>query len=84
MVDFDAGDDTASSDKISESLTVVGVLAGSFIKEDDAVDVVFEVGSGEKDIAVVAASVVSVGDVELFEFFVDAATGFVGSEDTLW
>ena len=83
MVDFDARDDAFTSEEVDEILAVVGNLAGSFVKKNDTVDVFIEVFGGEKEVAVVAAVLVSIGDVELLKFFVDTATGFVGGEDAL-
>ena len=81
MVDFDARDDALAGEEIDEILAVVGVLAGGFVEEDDAADVVCDAGSGEEDVAVITTVVVGVCDAELVEFLVDAATGLVGGED---
>ena len=62
LVDLDAGDDAFGCEEIDEILAVIGELMGGLIEEDDAVDVVFEIGGGEEDVAVVAAIFVGVGD----------------------
>ncbi len=81
MIDFDAWNDALRGEEIDEILAVVGLLASGFIEENDTVDVVFEVGGGEEKVAIIATIVVGVGNLELVEFFVDAAARFVGGED---
>ena len=63
LVDFDAGDDAFGCEIFDEILAVVGELAGGFVKENDATDVIFEVVGGEKDVTIVATVVVSIGNV---------------------
>ena len=81
MVNFDAGDDAFTDKKIGEVLAVVGVLMGSFVEENNTVDVVFKFGGSEEEVTVVAAVIVGVGDAETGEFFVDAAARFVSGEN---
>lgn len=63
LINFNARDDAFADEVIDKGLTVVGILAGSFIEEDDTIDVIFEIWGSEKDIAVIATVVVGVGDV---------------------
>lgn len=81
LVDFDAWDNAFCGEKIDEILPVVGELACGFVEEDDAVDIVFEIGGSKEDVAVIATVFVSVWNAELVEFFVDATARFVGGKD---
>ena len=63
LVNFDARDDAPAGKEIDKILAVVGLLTGSFVKKDNAVDVFFEVWSGKENIAIVAAVVVGISDV---------------------
>lgn len=63
LVDLDARDETFAGEIVDEILAIVGELASSFVKEDDAVDVFFEIFGGEKEVAVIAAVLVSIRDI---------------------
>ena len=63
MVNFDARNDSATSEKIDEVLAVVGELTSSFVEENDAVDVIFEIWGGEENVAIVATIFVSIRDI---------------------
>ena len=62
LVDFDAWDDAFADEVISESLAVVGALAGGFVEEDDATEIVFDTRGGEKDVTIIATVIISVLD----------------------
>ena len=81
MVDFDARNDALAGKIIDEVLAVVGNLTGGFIKENNTINVIGETWRGEEDVAIATAIVVSIGDLKLVEFLMNAATGFIGGED---
>ena len=81
LVDFDAGDDTVANEVVGVSLAGGSVVAGGFVEEDDAADVVVEVVEGEENVAVIVAMFEIVGDTEAVKLLFDGATGFVGGED---
>ena len=63
MIDFDPRNNAATGEEINEALAVVGKLTSSFVEENDAVDVIFEIWGGEENVAIVATIFVSIRDV---------------------
>ena len=83
LVDLDAGHNATVVQKFDESLAVVGFLASSFIKENDAVDIIFEIWRSEENIAIIATVVFVVWNIHGFKFLVDRAARFVGGKNAL-
>ena len=81
MIDFDARNNAFGNKIVGERFTIVGSLTGGFIEKDNTVDIIGEMIGSKKEVTIIATIVVSVGDLKLVKFFVNAATGFVSSQD---
>ncbi len=81
LVDLDARDDAVASEVVGVGLAGGSVVAGGFVEEDDAVNVLVEVVESKENVAIGVAMPKIVRDVELFELLLDGATGFIGGED---
>lgn len=74
LINFDARDDAFTGEVFDDILTVIGGIAGGFIKEDNTIDVIFETVSSEKDITIIMTVVEGVVDFKLGEFFADGTS----------
>ena len=81
LVYLDAGHNAAAGKEANEILAIVSELAGSFVEENNAINVFFEVWRGKEDVAIIATVLLVVWNVHAFELFVNRTTRFVGSKD---